>query len=169
MTAYINDPARQPNGWYIQEEEAEEAAQQLLQSEWAKQTFTVAIAQLQLARALLDSQEYDGRSALIQAGVTETSLDDIEYLHDVGRRFIPNPGYVAWCELRGIVHQRIGRPVMGSDEHDFDSWYAHMGSDDIGSAIDAMDAAIAECQGALPLLDEVFLAEAMKPITPNIR
>ena len=142
-TILITDPAQQSSGWYIAEEEAEHAAQQRLQKQWAGHTIQVAIAQLNMATALLDSQEYDARSCLIQAGIVEQSLDELEYLYEVGRRVIPAPGYVAWCALRGVVVNRVGRRVLGvpgKSTTDPDAWYLHILGSDLRAAVDSLQA-----------------------------
>lgn len=154
MSALLTDPSHQPGGEYLLEEEAEQMAQQLLESQFAEQSFRAALACLQLAEALLESNEYDGRSALIQAGVTETADPDLQYLHDVGRRFIPQPGYLAWQELRGIVIDRVGIRELGMmhrPDADPDAWYAHVQVSDIRAAISNCHKAIDEILDPQPL------------------
>lgn len=147
----ITDPAAQSSGWYIVEEEAEHAAQQRLQQQWAAYTNQVAIAQLNMAIAMLEAQEWDARSCLIQAGVVEPSLEELEYLYlsldeedplyggvdGVGRRVIPTPGYIAWCKLRAEVISRVGRRVLGvpgKRTTDPDAWYLHIQTADLAAA-----------------------------------
>lgn len=148
-TTLITDPAAQSSGWYIAEEEAEQAAQQRLQKQWAAYTNQVAIAQLNMAIAMLESQEWEARSCLIQSGIVETDLESLEYLYlsldendhlyggvdGVGRRVIPSPGYVAWCRLRAEVISRVGRRVLGvMGQGDPDAWYLHIQTEDLQAA-----------------------------------
>ena len=138
-TILITDPAAQSSGWYIAEEEAEQAAQQRLERQWAAYTGQVAIAQLNMAIALLEAQEWDARSCLIQCGIVETDLESLEYLYEVGRRVIPAPGYVAWCKLRGVVISRVGRRVLGvMGKGDPDAWYHHILTADLQTARDTI-------------------------------
>lgn len=154
-TTLITDPAQQSGGWYINEEEAEHAAQQRLEQRWAIHTYPIAIAQLNLAQTILASNQCDGRSALIQAGIVETDLESLEYLYAIGKRFIANPGYVAWCRLRAEVIHRVGRRVLGVvGRADPDAWYAHILAEDLRAAVDSLQAELDDILAPAPGVDE---------------
>ena len=176
-TTLITDPAQQSGGWYIAEEEAENAAQQRLERRWAMHTYPIAIAQLTLAQTILASNQCDGRSALIQAGIVETDLESLEYLYDIGKRFIANPGYVAWCRLRAEVVSRVGRRVLGvpgKSTTDPDAWYAHVLGSDLRAAVDSLQAEVDDFLAPAPVpveapFDPTAYIHGARPDVTNAR
>lgn len=116
-------------------EEKWQRIQMELEHEFTLQISAAAIAQIDLATALLAKGYWNERSCLILSGITPHSRYDMDYLVQQLQKIIPAPGAAAYTEIHTQVQARVGRRII---QKKGDGWYELITEADLKRARDIL-------------------------------
>lgn len=148
------------------EKQAQQATDQR-DHEWWLHMLPVAMAQLELARQLMETC-VDMRVVLILAGIGKTPYVELDYLdayHAPAVSYVISPGYYAWQQIYSVVLARTGRTNP-------DWWIDLIRTEDVVQAqLDLKEEALMEETISLPdqVIPDWFWEVATQAVTPNPR